>query len=90
MDNSRGVLFVRGTGRVKAEDTVPIVLGLPTGIPNMKTAFDRAIKCAPGAVALTDAVVYQKLLSFLLFGEMGYEVEGTPLIDKGKKADASE
>ncbi|MFI3222947.1 MAG: hypothetical protein QX191_07920 [Methylococcaceae bacterium] len=47
----------------------------------MKTALDHAIEQTPGAVALTDSVITQKSFSIILFGQMGYEVEGTPLID---------
>ena len=73
--------FKRGATRVKGEDSVPIILAVPAGFPNMKTALDRAIEKTPGAVALTDAVITQKAFSFILFGQSGFEVEGTPLID---------
>ena len=81
IDLTRGADFQRSSARVKADDTVPIILGIPVGIPNMKTALDHAIEKTPGAIALTDGVVTQKVFSFLIFGQMGYEVEGTPLID---------
>ncbi|MFZ2603484.1 MAG: hypothetical protein WAX79_05750, partial [Candidatus Omnitrophota bacterium] len=52
-----------------------------TGVPNIKTAIDKAIESVPGAVALLDGVVSQKSFYILLFGGYGYIVEGTPLID---------
>ncbi|MGI9213052.1 MAG: hypothetical protein ACR2HF_11325 [Methylococcaceae bacterium] len=85
IDLTRGADFKRSYTRIKAEDTVPIILGIPIGIPNMKTALDRAIEKTPGAVALTDGVVSQKIFNFIIFGEMGYEVEGTPLIDPNQE-----
>jgi hypothetical protein len=81
VDLTKGADFKRSLQRVKAEDTVPIILGIPIGLPNMKTALDHAIEQTPGAVALTDSVITQKSFSIILFGQMGYEVEGTPLID---------
>jgi hypothetical protein len=81
MDLTRGADFKRGTSRVKADDTAAIILGIPTGVPNMKNALDRAIEKTPGAVGLVDAVVSQKVFYLVLFGQTGYEVEGTPLID---------
>jgi len=81
IDLSRGADFTRSPTRVKGEDTVPLILGIPVGLPNMKTALDHAIAKTPGAVALTDGVVTQKRFDFIIFGQLGYEVEGTPLID---------
>ena len=81
VDISHGADFKRSANRVKGEDIVPIILGIPAGLPNMKTALDHAIEKTPGAVALTDSVITQKNFNFIIFGQMGYEVEGTPLID---------
>lgn len=64
--------------RVEAEDCVPVVL-FPFGIPNLKTAIDRAIeKAGPQYDALIDGVVYSKNYSFLI-GKICYTVEGTPI-----------
>lgn len=81
MDLSRGADFKRSVTRVKGEDSVPIILGFPIGLPDMKTAIDHAIESTTGAVSLTDAVVKQTTFSFIIFGKISYEVEGTPLID---------
>lgn len=71
--------FVKGK-RVSAEDTVPVII-VPAGIPNLKTAFDRAIEQDECAVALSDVVIYRLDHSFLL-GSVGYRVEGTQVLDR--------
>jgi len=81
VDMTHGADFKRSAVRVKADDSVPIILGIPMGAPNMKTALDRAIEKTPGAIGLVDSVVTQKVFNFVIFGQLGYEVEGTPLID---------
>lgn len=81
LDLSHGADFKRGVARVKGEDNVPIILTIPMGQPNMKTALDRAIETTPGAVSLVDAVLTQKCFWFILGGQCGFELEGTPLID---------
>lgn len=66
--------------RVTGDDTVHIIIFIPTGIPNMKEAMDNAIEKAPGAVGLSDVTV--KLGAFyipLIYGQQWYEVEGTPV-----------
>jgi len=73
--------FVKGE-RVTAEDSVPVIL-FPLGIPNMKTAMDKAIEKNKCSVALTDVVITSLNYSFLV-GKIGYRVEGTQIIDKGQ------
>jgi hypothetical protein len=80
VDLSKAGTFTRGPVRVKGEDIVTIIIFIPTGAPNMKTAVDRAIEGVPGAVALVDGVWSQKAWWFII-GQSGYMVEGTPLID---------
>ncbi|WP_221412219.1 hypothetical protein [Dysgonomonas sp. 25] len=80
-DLSRAGSFYKGTNRIEGEDKKYIIIIIPTGIPNMKTAIDNTIEKCPGAVALVDGVVYSKSWWFLLYGEESYIVEGTPLID---------
>ena len=64
--------------RVVGQDCAPIFL-VPLGVPNMKTAIDRAIENAgPGYDALIDGVVYNLNQSFLI-GRVCYRVEGTPI-----------
>lgn len=81
IDLSRGADFKRGASRVEGEDSAAIIIFIPTGVPNIKTAIDKAIESVPGAVALLDGVLSEKSFYFLLFGQYGYIVEGTPLID---------
>lgn len=73
--------LVKGV-RVTGEDSYPVIL-FPLGIPNVKTAMDRAIEKNKCAVGLTDVVVTQLNHSFL-FGSIGLKVEGDLLIDQGK------
>ncbi|EKS7426942.1 hypothetical protein QCK43_001694 [Enterobacter cancerogenus] len=73
--------FVKGA-RVKGEDTYPVVL-FPFGIPNVKTATDRAIEQDKCAVALTDAVVTQLNQAFIV-GKIGFRVEGNLVIDQSQ------
>ena len=63
-------------------DTAVIIIIIPTGVPNMKTAIDKAIESVPGAIALLDGVLSVRSWYIPpLFGETAYIVEGTPLID---------
>ncbi|MFP1825218.1 hypothetical protein [Lonsdalea quercina] len=71
--------FYKGK-RVSAEDSYAVIL-FPTGIPNVKTAADRAIEQDRCAVGLTDVVVTQLNHSFLI-GKIGLRVEGNLIIDR--------
>jgi hypothetical protein len=73
--------FVKGE-RVTGEDKVPVVL-FPLGIPNFKTAVDRAIEKDRCAVALSDVVITQLNQAFIV-GQIGYRVEGTQVIDRSQ------
>lgn len=79
--NLNGEKFVQGS-RVTGEDTVSVML-LPIGLPNVKTAIDRAIAKNRCAVALSDVVISQLNHAFI-FGHFGYRVEGTAIIDQGQ------
>ena len=82
IDLARGADFKRGPSRVQGQDTVHIIIIIPTGTPNIKTAIDRAIQSVPGAVALLDGVVTAKGWWIpYIYGQSSYVVEGTPLID---------
>jgi phosphoribosylcarboxyaminoimidazole (NCAIR) mutase len=82
VDWSKAETFVRAPARVEGIDKVHIIIFIPTGIPNMKEAIDRAIESKPGSVALVDGVVYQKVWYIpYIYGQSSYVVEGTPLID---------
>lgn len=80
IDLARASSFSRGKSRVQGEHSAAIIIFIPTGVPSVKTAIDRAIESVPGAVALVDGVVTEKSWWFI-FGMSGYVVEGTPLID---------
>lgn len=69
----------KANSRVKGTDAKLTILFVPLGIPNMKDAIDKAIEKYPGAVALTDGVVYSKGWTALIVGQNKYVVEGTPL-----------
>lgn len=73
--------FVKGQ-RVTGEDKVAVVL-LPLGVPNFKTAIDRAIEKDRCAVALSDVVITQLNQAFIV-GQIGYRVEGTQVIDRSQ------
>ena len=76
--NINSAKFVKGK-RVTGEDTYPVIL-FPLGIPNVKTAMDRAIETDKCAVGLTDVVVTQLNHSFI-FGSFGFRVQGDQIID---------
>lgn len=73
-----GTEFKKASSRVKGVDSKWSILIFP-GIPDMKEAIDRAIEKYPGAIALTDGVIYQKNWSCFFCGQNQYVVEGTPL-----------
>ncbi len=62
-------------GRTVGEDKVLVILGIPTGVPNMKTAVDHAIEKGSG-VYLANAVIEVGGWSAILVGEQGYTVTG--------------
>lgn len=73
--------------RVKGVDRAHVILFIPTGIPNMKEAIDKAIEKYPGAVGLADGVVKKKEWWALLYGQNSYIVEGTPIYPKDLDGD---
>lgn len=82
IDLARASTFERADNRVEGKDSINIIIFIPTGVPNVKQAIDRAIESVPGAVALVDGVVsYHYFYIPYIFGEQSYIVEGTPLID---------
>lgn len=79
---ARAATFKRATSRTRGKDTAYIIVSVPTGLPNMKEAIDRAIESVPGTIALVDGVVFHFAWQIpLIYGEDSYIVEGTPLID---------
>ena len=81
VDLSKAGTFMRTNTRVKGEDGVYMVIYIPLGMPNVKTAIDKAIESTPGAIALIDCVVISKSWWAVLTGYTAYVVEGTALID---------
>lgn len=59
-------------------DCVHNLLGIPLGslVPNIEEATDRALATAPGANALTDAVVYSEPLFLLVYARSCFRVSG--------------
>lgn len=79
--NLNSATFVKGQ-RVIGEDKAPVVI-FPLGIPNVKTAMDRAIEKNRCAVALSDVVVSYLNHAFL-FGIVGYRIEGSEILDRSQ------
>lgn len=79
---SRAGEYQRAKERAEGEDLVHWIIIIPTGVPNMEEAIDRAIESVPGAVALVDGVLMTKFWWIpYVYGQQSYIVEGTPLID---------
>lgn len=82
IDLSRAAEFKRGTAPVSAEDTVHIIVIIPTGAPDAGEALSRALASVPGAVALLDGTISSEIFYIpYIYGYSKYVVEGTPLID---------
>lgn len=62
-------------GRMEGQDKVLIILGIPLGMPNLKTAVDNAIE-AGGGVYLANAVIESGGWFAILVGQTGYTVTG--------------
>ncbi|MBL8012205.1 MAG: hypothetical protein JNN05_00010 [Candidatus Omnitrophica bacterium] len=82
VDLTRAASFERGKSRVEGKDEASIIIFIPTGVPDLKEAIDRAIESVPGAVALVDGVLTRSSFYIpYIFGKDTFIVEGTPLID---------
>ncbi len=81
VDLSQMAKYKKGGDRVIGEDIAHIIFVIPTGMPNLKEAIDKAIESVPGCVALADGVMSSKSFWILVYGQQGFIVEGTPLID---------
>jgi hypothetical protein len=68
--------------RVEGEDSVHIILGIPTGTPNLKTAVDNAIQKG-GGDCMIDAVIEARWWTAILYGQSGIAVTGTVINTKG-------
>ncbi len=87
VDLSKAGTFTRAKERVQGEDLVHIIIFIPTGVPNMKEAVDRAIEKVPGGVALVDGVLSHRGW-WILYGQQAYVIEGTPLVDPALAAES--
>jgi hypothetical protein len=82
IDWSRAAEFQRKPGRIEGADRMHIILCFPTtGQITIEDAVDDALKQVPGAIALIDAVVRVQNISFVLYSQSAYIVEGSVLID---------
>ncbi|CEN53697.1 hypothetical protein [Capnocytophaga canis] len=81
IDMTKSSHFTRGKSRVSGKDKVHVIVFIPTGVPNLKEAVDRAIESTPNCIGLLDGVVYQKYFYGIIYSQSGYVIEGTPLID---------
>ncbi|ECB1886191.1 hypothetical protein EVG80_15210 [Salmonella enterica subsp. enterica serovar Mississippi] len=66
--------------RVTGEDGRAVIL-FPLGVPDVKSAFDKAVDGNKCAVGLSDVVVTSKAFAFLV-GRIAYEVTGTEILDR--------
>lgn len=82
IDWSRSNTLKKAKVRVDGEDIAHWIIFLPTGSPTIDEAVDNAIESIPGAVALIDAALYSRFWWIpYIYGQQGYIIEGTPLID---------
>ena len=82
IDWSRASTYTRSTfDKKKGKDLAHIIIFIPTQFnPTIEDAVDQAIEKVPGGVALVDAVVRYREWWFL-YGQIGYSIEGTVLVD---------
>ena len=82
MEWNRAGEYVRTNKSVVGKDISTMILFIPT---KFQVTIDDAIKNAldqiPGAVALVDATLRYQFFTIVLFGQVGYIIEGTVLID---------
>ncbi|GMO50538.1 MAG: hypothetical protein Ta2G_08140 [Termitinemataceae bacterium] len=83
IDWSRAGEFKRHNKKVEGKDMYHIIIFIPTKFNvTIEDAVDNALGKVPGAIALVDAVLRVKsFYIYLLYGQGGYYIEGTALID---------
>jgi hypothetical protein len=83
VDWDRADEFIRGDTPVRGEDMITIIVFVPSRAEvSLDAAVDNALQQIPGAIALVDVrVSYKYFYAPLIYGEMGYIVEGRVLID---------
>ncbi len=83
IDWSRANEYTRNTlNRRTGRDIAHIIIFIPTQWqPTIEDAVDKAIEQVPGGVALVDAVVRFRSWYIPFYGQDGFTVEGTVLVD---------
>jgi len=67
---------------VNGQDIAHIIIFIPTKFNvNIENAVDDALDKVPGAVALIDVVVKLRQINAVFYGQVGYIIEGSALID---------
>ncbi|HYM21382.1 MAG TPA: hypothetical protein VEW28_10330 [Candidatus Kapabacteria bacterium] len=62
-------------GSFEGDDMALMIIVIPTGFPNLKTAVDKCIEAGDGDL-ITNAVLSSKFWWAVLVGSSGYEVKG--------------
>ncbi|MBI5050173.1 MAG: hypothetical protein HZC11_04680 [Nitrospirae bacterium] len=79
---SKSSSFQTAKNRVQGIDKVHWIIIIPTGVPDIKDAVNKAIESTPGCIALLDGALYYKFWWIpYIYGEEYFLIEGTPLID---------
>lgn len=83
IDWSRTQEYVRSNKKTEGKDIYHIIIFIPTKeTVTIEDAVDEAIEKVPGGIALVDAVVRHKFFWIpYIYGQAGYVVEGSVLID---------
>ncbi|MDR2796644.1 MAG: hypothetical protein LBB47_08045 [Spirochaetaceae bacterium] len=82
IDWSRSSEFKRSNQKVEGNDIYHMIIYLPTKFNvTIESAVDNALEQVPGAIALVDAVLSSKRVDLLFYGNDGYYITGTVLID---------
>ena len=73
--------------KAQGEDKTYIIIFIPTGVPNLKTAIDRAIESVPGCYALSDArLTASSFYIPYIYGEASFSAAGTALVNPAQAA----
>ncbi|GHV74819.1 hypothetical protein AGMMS49940_21210 [Spirochaetia bacterium] len=82
IDWSRASEYKRYNEKVEGSDIYHIIILFPTGSVTIEDAVDNALEKVPGGIALVDAVLRSKSFYIpYIYGQGGYYIEGTVLVD---------
>ena len=86
MDIKKSLHRVDESKRLKGVDTRHVIIIFPTSLgPNMKQAMDNAIEKSPGAVGLSNVVVYHGSWYIpFIYGQEYFTVMGNPVYEVAK------